>query len=57
MLFISLMKRRVEIIKFHNPKGLYFVSFAVLSWLDVFTPNEYKDLYCHYNKPIELWSN
>lgn len=21
--------------KFHNPEGLYFVSFAVVSWLDV----------------------
>jgi hypothetical protein len=20
--------------KFHNPKGLYFVSFAVVNWLD-----------------------
>ena len=30
--------------KFHNPDGLYFVSFAVVSWLDVFTRNEYKDL-------------
>ena len=30
--------------KFHNPEGLYFVSFAVVGWLDVFTRNEYKDL-------------
>jgi len=30
--------------KFHNPDGLYFVSFAVIDWLDVFTRNEYKDL-------------
>ena len=29
--------------KFHNPEGLYFVSFAVVDWLDVFTRNEYKD--------------
>jgi hypothetical protein len=28
--------------KFHNPEGLYFVSFAVVYWLDVFTRNEYK---------------
>jgi len=30
--------------KFHNPEGLYFVSFAVVEWLDVFTRNEYKDI-------------
>jgi hypothetical protein len=30
--------------KFHNPEGIYFVSFAVVGWLDVFTRNEYKDL-------------
>jgi hypothetical protein len=31
--------------KFHNPEGLYFISFAVVGWLDVFTRNEYKDLF------------
>ena len=31
--------------KFHNPDGVYFVSFAVVEWLDVFTRNEYKILY------------
>jgi len=30
--------------KFHNPKGLYFVSFAVVNWLDVFSQNAYKEL-------------
>jgi len=30
--------------KFHNPEGLYFVSFAVVDWLDVFTRNEYKNI-------------
>jgi hypothetical protein len=30
--------------KFHNPEGLYFISFAVVGWLDVFIRNEYKDL-------------
>ena len=29
--------------KFHK-EGLYFISFAVVGWLDVFTRNEYKDL-------------
>ncbi|WP_317224584.1 hypothetical protein [Chryseobacterium aahli] len=29
--------------KYHNPEGLYFISFAVVGWLDVFIRNEYKD--------------
>jgi REP element-mobilizing transposase RayT len=46
--------------KFHNPEGLYFISFAVVGWLDVFTRNEYKDLfiesleYCQKNKGLEI---
>jgi hypothetical protein len=24
--------------KFYNPDGVYFISFAVVEWLDVFTP-------------------
>jgi len=46
--------------KFHNPEGLYFVSFAVVGWLDVFTRNEYKDLilesleFCQENKGMEI---
>ena len=31
--------------KFHNPEGLYFISFAVVGWFDVFIRNEYKDLF------------
>ncbi|WP_307774310.1 MULTISPECIES: hypothetical protein [Flavobacterium] len=31
--------------KFHNPESLYFISFAVVGWLDVFMRNEYKDLF------------
>ncbi len=30
--------------KFHNPERVYFISFAVVGWLDVFTRNEYKDV-------------
>ena len=33
-----------EIISLKNPKGVYFVSFAVVEWIDVFTRNEYKDI-------------
>lgn len=46
--------------KFYNPEGLYFVSFAVVGWLDVFTRNEYKDLFieslefCQKNKGMEI---
>jgi REP element-mobilizing transposase RayT len=46
--------------KFHNPKGLYFVSFAVVGWLDVFTRNDYKDIvvesleFCQKNKGMEI---
>ena len=48
--------------KFHNPEGLYFVSFAVVEWLDVFTRNEYKDIlldslkFCQQNKGMEILS-
>ena len=30
--------------KFHNSEGVYFISFAVVGWLDVFTRNEYKNI-------------
>lgn len=46
--------------KFHNPEGLYFVSFAVVEWLDVFTRNEYKDIllqslsFCQREKGMEI---
>lgn len=48
--------------KFHNPEGLYFVSFAVVEWLDVFTRNEYKDIiidsltYCQEHKGMEVFA-
>ena len=48
--------------KFHNPEGVYFVSFAVIEWLDVFTRNEYKDIlidslaFCIKNKGMELFA-
>ena len=48
--------------KFHNPEGAYFVSFAVVDWLDVFTRNEYKDIileslsYCQANKGMEIYA-
>jgi putative transposase len=30
--------------KFANPDGLYFVTFSVVGWIDVFTRRVYKDL-------------
>jgi putative transposase len=30
--------------KFHNPEGIYFVSFAVVGWADVFIRNTYKNI-------------
>ena len=48
--------------KFHNPEGAYFISFAVVEWLDVFTRNEYKDIvldslsYCQKNKGMEIYA-
>jgi REP element-mobilizing transposase RayT len=48
--------------KFHNPEGVYFISFAVQGWVDVFTRNEYKNIiidnlsYCQKNKGLELFA-
>ena len=48
--------------KFHNPEGVYFVSFAVVEWIDVFTRNEYKDIlldslrYCQLEKGMEIYA-
>ncbi|MFD0931579.1 transposase [Psychroflexus salinarum] len=46
--------------KFHNPEGLYFVSFAVVEWLYVFTKKEYIDIvldslsFCQKHKGMEI---
>lgn len=48
--------------KFHNPEGVYFVSFSVVEWLDVFTRNEYKNIlteslqYCQKEKGMEIFA-
>jgi len=48
--------------KFHNPEGVYFISFAVQGWVDVFTRNEYKNIlvenlkYCQNNKGLEIFA-
>ena len=48
--------------KFTNPSGCYFMSFAVVEWVDVFTRKEYKNIlidnlkYCQVNKGLELYA-
>jgi REP element-mobilizing transposase RayT len=47
--------------KFHNKAGLYFVSFATVNWIDVFTRQAYFDVladsvsYCRQEKGMELY--
>ncbi len=47
--------------KFHNKQGLYFVSFATINWIDVFTRQIYFNIlvdsinYCRAEKGMELY--
>ena len=46
--------------KFHDPTEIYFVSFAVVDWIDVFTRAVYRDIlleslsYCRKEKGLKL---
>jgi len=48
--------------KFYSPKGTYFISFAVVGWIDVLTRNEYKNIlpdclrYCQKEKGMEIFA-
>ena len=48
--------------KFHNPEGIYFVSFAAVFWLDVFVREQYfaaivESLeFCRKNKGMKLFA-
>jgi REP element-mobilizing transposase RayT len=48
--------------RFHNPSAPYFVSFAVVEWLDVFTRTQYKNIlieslkYCQKEKGMEIYA-
>jgi putative transposase len=48
--------------KFKDQSQLYFVSFAVINWIDLFIRNEYKQIlidswkHCQQNKGLELYS-
>ncbi len=57
--FLQKMSRNY---KFHNKEGLYFVSFATVNWIDVFTRQLYFDVliesinYCRAEKGMELYA-
>lgn len=48
--------------KFHNPSAAYFVSFATIQWIDVFTRQEYFKVlaesidHCRKEKGMELYA-
>lgn len=48
--------------KFHNTSGLYFVSFATVYWIDIFTRENYVTIlaksieYCRAKKGMELYA-
>jgi len=48
--------------KFHNQEGLYFISFAVINWIDVFVRDIYCNIitenlkYCQKEKGMEIFA-
>ena len=48
--------------KIRDQNRLYFVTFAVIEWIDVFTRQEYRDLlldslrYCQKEKGLEIYA-
>ncbi|MFT3886321.1 MAG: transposase [Flavobacteriales bacterium] len=48
--------------KFYKPDGLYFITFATVAWVDVFTRREYKDIvveslrFCQKEKGLLLYA-
>ena len=48
--------------RFHNPSGIYFVSFATVHWVDVFTRQMYFEVleasivYCRKQKGMQLFA-
>jgi len=47
--------------KFANPEGIYFITFATVGWVDVFTRKEYKDILIDslpsHPQVCDLWDN
>jgi len=47
--------------KFGDNDKLYFISFTVVGWIDIFIRKEYKDIvidswhYCQKNKDLEIY--
>jgi len=31
--------------KFSNPEGIYFITFSVIGWIDIFTRNRYREIF------------
>ncbi len=48
--------------RIYNQQGVYFVTFTVHQWVDVFTRNEYKDIivdslrYCQNAKGLDIYA-
>jgi REP element-mobilizing transposase RayT len=48
--------------KFRKPDGLYFITFATVAWVDVFSRRDYKDIvveslrYCQQDKGLLLYA-
>ncbi|MTI39268.1 transposase [Fulvivirga lutimaris] len=48
--------------KFDDPEGIYFVTFTVVEWIDVFTRSEYSEIvldsirYCQKEKGLEVYA-
>jgi REP element-mobilizing transposase RayT len=46
--------------KFHDPDGLYFITYSVVKWIDVFTRDEYREIildsfrYCQKEKGLVI---
>lgn len=59
--FLYFSKAMSRKYKFHNGSGIYFVSFATVYWIDVFTRQIYFDVlvdsikYCREHKGLELY--
>ena len=47
--------------KFRNQEQLYFITFAVVNWIDLFIRHEYKEImldswkHCQKNKGLEIY--
>ena len=45
-----------------NPEGIYFLTFTIVDWIDIFTRYSYKEIvvdslkYCQQNKGMRLYA-